>query len=287
VSGELLLGGAGVARGYLGRPDLTAERFRPDPWSGEPGARLYRSGDLARFRPGGELLFSGRADRQLKVRGYRIEPGEIEAALRQHPALRDAVADVRGQGDDKRLIAWIVPRESAASPMPAAPELRAFLRERLPEPLVPSLFVALAALPLTASGKLDRRALPDPAADRPDLPGYQEPGTALERTLAGIFRDLLRVDRVGLHDNFFDLGGHSLLVIRAHQRLKDELQRQIPVVDLFRFPTVALLARHLAGETAEPSFDRIQSLAEQQRAAQLRQRQIQERLRRPGTIPKR
>jgi amino acid adenylation domain-containing protein len=279
VPGELLIGGAGVARGDLGRPDLTAERFVPDPWSGIPGARLYRTGDLAAFRPGGELLFRGRADRQVKVRGYRIEPGEIEAALRRHPALHDAVAGVRGTGDDKRLIAWVVPRDGMEAP--AAPELRAFLREHIPEPLVPSLFVPLAALPVTPSGKLDRRALPEPAAARPELPGYEEPATALERTIAGIFRDLLRVDRVGLHDNFFDLGGHSLLVVRAHQKLGEELQREIPVVDLFRFPTVALLARHLGGDAA-PTFERVQSLAEQQRAAQLRQKQALERLRRPA-----
>jgi amino acid adenylation domain-containing protein len=284
VQGELMLGGGGVARGYLGRPDLTAERFVPDPF-GAPGARLYRTGDLACFRPGGELLFRGRADRQLKLRGYRIEPGEIEVALRLHPALHDAVADLRGRGDDKRLIAWVIPREGETAP--AGPELRAFLRDRLPDALVPALFVPLAALPLTASGKLDLRALPEPAAVRSDLPGYAEPATALERTIAGIFRALLRVDRVGLHDNFFDLGGHSLLVIRAHQKLAEELGREIPVVDLFRFPTVAQLARHLGGEAAGPSLDRVQSLAEQQRAAQqraaaqLRQKQALEKLRRP------
>ena len=284
VTGELLIGGAGVARGYLGRPDLTAERFVPDPWSENPGARLYRSGDLARFRmkggPGGELLFCGRADRQLKIRGFRIEPGEIEAALRLHPALHDAVADVRGGGDDKRLIAWVVPRPGETAP--EGPALRAFLRERLPEPLVPALFVPLAELPLTASGKLDRRALLEPAAVRPELPGYAEPTTALERTIADIFRTLLRVDRVGLHDNFFDLGGHSLLVVRAHQELAEELDREIPVVDLFRFPTVALLARHLGGDANEPTFERVQSLAEQQRSAQQRQKQALENLRRPG-----
>ncbi len=285
VPGELLINGIGVARGYIGRPDLTAERFRPDPWSAEPGARLYRTGDLARFRPGGDLLYCGRADRQLKLHGYRIEPGEIETVLRRHSALHDAVVDVRGTGDDKRLLAWILPRPETFAP--ATSELRAFLRESLPEPLLPSLFIPLAALPKTASGKFDRRALPEPASERPDLPGYQQPGTALERTIAGIFKDLLKVDRVGLHDNFFDLGGHSLLVVRAHQRLGDELKREIPVVDLFRFPTVALLARHLEGTTTAPTFDRVQSLGEQQRAAQLRQKQAMERLRRPGAPPKR
>jgi acyl carrier protein len=194
------------------------------------------------------------------------------------------VAGVRGGADDKRLIAWVVPRDGQTAP--EGPELRAFLRERLPEPLVPSLFVPLAALPLTPGGKLDRRALPEPAAVRPELPGYAEPSTALERTIANLFRDLLRVDRVGLHDNFFDLGGHSLLIVRAHQKLGEELQRDIPVVDLFRFPTVALLARHLGGDAA-PTFERVQSLAEQQRAAQMRQKQALEKLRRPGGAPRR
>ena len=289
VRGELLIGGSGVARGYLGRPDVTAERFVPDPFSGLPGARLYRTGDLVRFRTGGELIFAGRVDRQVKLRGYRIEPGEIEAALRLHPALHDAAVDVRGSGgdDDRRLVAWVVAREGVESP--PASELRAFLRGRLPEPLVPAIFVPLPALPLTPSGKLDRRALPEPEAERPAASelaaGYAEPGTALERTIAGIFRDLLRVARVGLNDNFFDLGGHSLLVIRAHQKLREALGREIPVIDLFRFPTVALLARHLAQQAGsgeeKPAFAKVQDLAERQRAAQLRQKQAMDRMRRP------
>jgi amino acid adenylation domain-containing protein len=280
VRGELLVGGAGVSRGYLGRPDVTAERFVPDPFGGIPGARLYRTGDLARFLPDGELVFAGRADRQVKLRGYRIEPGEIEAALRLHPALHDAAVDVHGRGEDRRLAAWVVAREGAEAP--AGPELRAFLRDRLPEPLVPAVFVPLPALPLTPSGKVDRRALPAPAGLRPDLAtGYAEPGTALERTIAGIFRDLLRVNRVGLNDNFFDLGGHSLLVIRAHQKLREALGREISVIDLFRFPTVALLARYLGKDEVKPSFEKVQGLAERQRAAQLRQKQAMERMRRP------
>jgi acyl-CoA synthetase (AMP-forming)/AMP-acid ligase II len=288
VRGELLIGGVGVARGYLGRPEITAERFLPDPFSGVPGARVYRTGDLVFFRPGGDLIFAGRADRQIKLRGYRIEPGEIEAALRLHPAVHDsavAAVDVRGGSDDgKRLIAWVVAREGME--LPGSPELRAFLRERLPEPMLPALFVPLPSLPLTPSGKVDRRALPEPEGARPDVgTGYVEPGTALERTIAGIFRDLLRVDRVGLNDNFFDLGGHSLLVVRAHQKLREalgrEISRSISVIDLFRFPTVALLARHLGKDEEKPSFQNVQSLAEQQRAAQLRQRQAMERMRRP------
>jgi hypothetical protein len=158
--------------------------------------------------------------------------------------------------------------------------LRAFLRDRLPEPMLPADFAPVPALPLTPTGKVDRRALPEPARLRPETE-YQEPGTALERAVAAIFRDLLRIDRVGLHDNFFDLGGHSLLVIRAHQKLRAAAGREIPVVDLFRFPTVALLARHLsrtaAGREEKPSFQKAQDLAARQRAAQLRQKQLRTR----------
>ncbi|HKH46574.1 MAG TPA: amino acid adenylation domain-containing protein, partial [Thermoanaerobaculia bacterium] len=284
VRGELWIGGAGVARGYLGRPDLTAERFAPDPFAGETGARLYRTGDLAVLRPDGDLVFAGRADRQLKIRGYRIEPGEIEAALRLHPAVRDAVVEARGAGDDRRLIAWIVPGEGIEAP--EASDLRAFLRARLPEPLLPAAFVPLGALPLTPGGKLDRRrlqTLPEPAEARPGgLEGaaYAEPQSTLERTVAEIYRDLLRVSRVGLHDNFFDLGGHSLLIVRAHQKLKEALGKEIPVLDLFRFPTVAALARHLGGEETG-HLQKVQGLAERQRAAQQRQKAAMERLRRP------
>jgi amino acid adenylation domain-containing protein len=279
VRGELWIGGAGVAQGYLGRPDLTADRFLPDPFADAPGERLYRTGDLAVLRPDGDLVFAGRADRQLKIRGYRIEPGEIEAALRLHPALRDAVVDVRGARDVQRLTAWIVPHEGIAAP--GASDLRAFLRERLPEPLLPAAFVPVAALPLTPSGKVDRRALPEPVEARPENVAYAEPQSALERTIAEVYRDLLRVARVGLHDNFFDLGGHSLLVVRAHQRLKEALGKEIPVLDLFRFPTVAALARHLGGEETG-NLQKVQGLAEQQRAAQQRQKAAMERLRRPG-----
>ncbi len=294
VRGELWIGGAGLAQGYLGRPDLTAERFVPDPFgdrtdpsdptdrSDQFGGRLYRTGDLAVLKPDGDLVFAGRADRQLKIRGYRIEPGEIEAALRLHPAVRDAVVDARGPSDAKRLIAWIVLQDGVEAP--DAADLRAFLRGRLPEPLLPAAFSPLATLPLTPGGKVDRRALVEPAGTQPGYVegvAYAEPQSALERTIAEVYRDLLRVARIGLHDNFFDLGGHSLLIIRAHQRLKEALGKEIPVLDLFRFPTVATLARHLGGEETG-SLQRVQGLAEQQRAAQQRQRAAMERLRRPG-----
>jgi acyl carrier protein len=172
-----------------------------------------------------------------------------------------------------------VPHEGVEAP--EAPELRAFLRDRLPEPLVPSVFVPVASLPLSPSGKVDRRALPEPDETRPEGETYAEPRSALERAIADIYRDLLRVARIGLHDNFFDLGGHSLLIVRAHQKLKEALGREIPVLDLFRFPTVAALARHLGGEETG-SLQKVQVLAEQQRAAQQRQKAAMDRLRRPG-----
>jgi acyl carrier protein len=279
VRGELWIGGAGVAQGYLGRPDLTAERFLPDPFATEPGARLYRTSDLAILRPDGDLVFAGRADRQLKIRGYRIEPGEIEAALRLHPSVKEAVVDVRGPADGRRLIAWIVPGEGIE--VPGSPDLRAFLRDRLPEPLVPAVFVTVTSLLLTPGGKVDRRALSEPAEARPEVAAYAEPQSALERAIAGIYSSLLRIARIGLHDNFFDLGGHSLLIVRAHQKLKEALGREVPVLDLFRFPTVAALARHLGGEKMD-TLGKVQGLADQQRAAQLRQKAAMERLRRPG-----
>jgi acyl-coenzyme A synthetase/AMP-(fatty) acid ligase/acyl carrier protein len=277
VLGELFLGGVGLARGYLGRPEATAERFLPDPFGVEPGARLYRTGDLVRRLPEGALVFAGRADRQVKIRGYRVEPGEIEAALRRHPGLHDAAVAL----SQDRLVAWIVPRDSA----PAASELRAFLRERLPDPMVPAVYVPLVALPLTPSGKLDRRALVEPAvAPREAAASYVAPVSALERTVAAVFAELLRVEKVSVADNFFDLGGHSLLVVRAHQKLREALGREISVIDLFRFPTVAALARHLGQGEEPPAFAQVQTLAEQQKAAQktaqLRQKQALERLRR-------
>ena len=276
--GELCLGGAGLARGYLGRADLTAERFIPSPFGSD---RLYRTGDLARFRPDGQLEFGGRVDLQVKVRGVRVEPGEVEAALAAHPALAEAVVAARADGTEgSRLVAWAVPRPGRE---PTVSELRAFLRERLPEAMVPSSFVTLSALPRLPNGKVDRRALPDPdEGERPSLrSAYAAPETELERAIAAVWRDLLRLDRVGLHDNFFDLGGHSLLLIQAQGRLRETLGREIAAVDLFRFPTVAHLARHLGSQEDRPAFEHVQDLAGRQRSAQsaqLRRKQALEKL---------
>ncbi len=248
VPGELYLAGDGVARGYLGRPELTAERFLPSPL-GPAGSRMYRTGDRARWTPEGELEYLGRMDRQVKVRGFRIEPGEVEAGLRAHPAVRDAVATVRGDGGEPRLVGYVVAAEGAEAP--GAAELRSFLRERFPEHMVPSLFVPLERLPLTPSGKLDRRALPGPegaGAAREHV----APRTALEEVLAEIWKQVLGVERVGVHDSFFDLGGHSLLVTRAISRMREALLADIPLRVLFDAPTLGGLAEEVVRYEASP-----------------------------------
>jgi amino acid adenylation domain-containing protein len=243
ATGELLIGGAGVARGYHGRPDLTAERFVPDPW-GAAGDRLYRTGDLARWLPDGRIQFLGRRDHQVKLRGHRVELGEIESCLASHPSVREAVVMAReDRPGDQRLVAYLVPDGAA----PTTSELRAFLRERLPEPLVPGSFVVVQAWPLTPNGKVDRKALPPPAGveARPH-PATLRPG--LERRIAGVWREVLGLDRVGANDNFFDLGGHSLLLGRVQARLREELGVEVSMIDLLRHPTVAALGGFLGGE---------------------------------------
>jgi amino acid adenylation domain-containing protein len=278
VAGELHVGGAGLARGYLRRPEVTAERFVPDPF-GPPGSRLYKTGDLVRWRPSGDLEFLGRVDHQVKIRGFRVELGEIEAALRSHPAVRDAAVVLRpSPGGDPRLVAYTVRERTEGTATTG--NLREFLKERLPEFMVPSLIVELPVLPLTASGKVDRRALPDPEPVRPELAAvYEAPRTELERSIAGVWRELLGVERIGLQDNFFDLGAHSLLIVRAHSRLREALGRELAVVDLFRHSSVGALARHLSREEEKPTFQEVKTLAQQQKAALGRQRQAMERLR--------
>jgi amino acid adenylation domain-containing protein len=236
VPGEMHVGGAGVARDYLGRPSLTAQRFVPDPFSGVPGARLYRSGDLARRTASGGLEYLGRMDDQVKVRGFRIELGEIESVLRAHPAVADTVVVARGDGDDKRLVAWIV----APGDAPSQAELRTHVSVRLPDYMVPSAFVAMDALPLTRNGKVDRRALPEPVAEASEQ--YVAPRTPTESALAAIWADLLSVDRVGADDGFFALGGHSLLATRLVSRIRDGFGVELPLRATFEQPTLAALA---------------------------------------------
>jgi len=243
VAGELWVGGAGVARGYLGRPGLTAERFVADRFAGD-GSRLYRTGDVVRWRRGGdglgELEFLGRADDQVKVRGFRVEPGEVEAALVAHPGVAAAV--VTADGAD-RLVAYLVPADPAAG-VPPVGELRGHLAGRLPEFMVPSVFTELAGLPLTAAGKVDKAALPAPGGTRPALGGaYVAPATPAEELLAGIWARVLGVDRVGGTDNFFELGGHSLLATQVISRVREAFATQIPLSALFDQPTVHELAQ--------------------------------------------
>jgi amino acid adenylation domain-containing protein len=235
VAGELYLGGEGLARGYLSRPELTAEKFVPHPFSKDGGERLYRTGDLARWLAGGELEYLGRIDNQVKLRGFRIELGEIEAVLKAHSVVRESVVVV----SDNRLVAYVVAEDSEVT----TNELRSYLKERLPEYMVPSVFVTLAELPLTANGKIDRRRLPQPDASRPELEaGYVAPVTEVEQSVAGIWADVLGLDRVGVNDNFFELGGHSLLATTIAARIYELFEIELPLRTLFEAPTVATLA---------------------------------------------
>nr|WP_245495075.1 non-ribosomal peptide synthetase [Rhizobium ruizarguesonis] len=258
--GELYIGGAGVARGYLNRPDLTAERFLADPFSGKAGARMYRSGDLARYLPDGNLEFLGRNDDQVKIRGFRIEPGEIAARLLEHELVGDAAvvahADAAG---DKRLVAYVVVKmtdgSAEADGAGLAASLRAHLGGLLPDYMVPSAFVRLEALPLTVNGKLDRKALPVPDDDAYARRVYEAPQGEIETLLAGIWAELLGVERVGRHDNFFELGGHSLLAVRLLVRLTEALAVELPLAILFAKPTLAELARESSISLITQEFD--------------------------------
>ncbi len=239
VAGELYIGGVGMARGYLGRADLTAERFLPDPHGRVPGARLYRAGDVGRRRADGEIEFLGRTDHQVKVRGYRVELGEIEAVLRMHGGVKEAVVllreDVPGQ---QRLVGYVTGKEGVELSMA---ELRAHAAEQLPEYMVPWATVVLERLPVTSNGKVDRRALPAP--ERTSEGEHVEPRTVVEEVLAEIFAEVLRLERVGATDNFFELGGHSLLVTQVFSRLREMLGIEVPLRALFEQPTVEALAR--------------------------------------------
>ena len=239
VPGQLYIGGVCLARGYLNRPDMTAERFIPDHLSNQPGARLYRTGDLARYLADGNIEFLGRIDNQVKVRGFRIEPGEIEATLRRHPSVQEAVVVVRGQ-EDKRLIAYLI---SDHDPPPSTTELIRFLGETLPAYMIPSIFVFLDALPLTPSGKVDRRSLPAPDQQRPTLEHvFVAPRTPVEQILAEIWTSVLGLQQVGINDNFFELGGHSLLGTQIVSRVRSLFEVELPLRCIFESPTIALLA---------------------------------------------
>jgi hypothetical protein len=256
VAGELYIAGDGLARGYLNRPGLTAERFVACPY-GSAGERMYRTGDLVRWRSDGELEFLGRIDHQVKIRGFRIELGEVEAALQSQASVSQAVAVVReDQPGEKRLVAYVV---GAGGEDVDVEALRASLRRGLPDYMTPSAIVVLEALPLTANGKVDRKALPAPEG-RPEGLEYVAPRTPVEATLAGIWAEVLGLERVGVHDNFFELGGHSLLAARVAAQVREALGLELPIKLLFEAPSIAELGEHVeqlqASSLAQQAIER-------------------------------
>lgn len=280
IPGQLFVGGVGVGRGYLHNPGRTAAVFLPDPFSSEMGACMYQTGDLVRYLPGGTIEFLGRIDSQVKLRGYRIELGEIEAALLAQPQVREAVVilleDAPGQ---KRLVAYLVAQpESSLS----TAGIRSSLEQHLPEYMIPSAFVVLEGLPLTPNGKIDRRALPEPEDEqRPELAvTYIPPASQIERTIATIWQEVLHIDRVGLHDNFFDLGGHSLLMVQVHSKLQEALRTtSLSMLELFRYPSVSTLAEYLnqsqqakPEQLSSPLFSTAQQRAQNRKEAMQRLR---------------
>ncbi len=272
VSGELYIGGVGLARGYLNRPALTAERFLPSPFG--DGARLYRTGDLGRWRSNGKLEYLGRIDHQVKLRGYRIELGEIETALLEHEQVRQAVVIARDEGASKRLVAYVVSKD--ASPDPAT--LRGYLKQLLPDYMVPSAFVMLDALPLTPNGKVDRKSLPAPEGDAVVHAAYEAPRNLTEETLASIWCEVLKLERVGVHDNFFELGGHSLLAMRVIAQVRETFRVELALRAVFEKPTVGDLAARVEATQRSGMGLTLPALVRMERTAVLPLSYAQERL---------
>jgi amino acid adenylation domain-containing protein len=251
VPGELHIGGAGLARGYLNRPELTAEKFIPNPFSQADSGRLYKTGDLVRYLPDGNIEFLGRIDQQVKIRGFRIELGEIEAVLSLHSQVREAVVIVRIEPAGKRLVAYIVPKSEPI----ATSELRSFLSDKLTEFMVPSAFVMLDSLPLTPNGKIDRKALANLEQAHSELDTIVAPRTPVEEMLVGIWAEILGLEAVGIHHNFFELGGHSLLATQVISRIHDTLQVDLTLRTLFERQTVADLADTVVQQLADDTDD--------------------------------
>jgi amino acid adenylation domain-containing protein len=261
VVGEIFIGGHGLARGYLNRPELTAERFLPDSLSGNTGSRLYRTGDLGKYLDDGRIEYLGRKDHQVKIRGYRIELGEIETALEQHDSIREAVVVAAGEVGEHRLVAYVVSASASIDRESFEAELRRNLHKRLPAYMVPSAFVFLDRMPLTANGKVDRRALPAPerlSQERKD--GFVEAGTVTEQLLTQIWSEVLKAEPIGIHDNFFELGGHSLMAAQVVSRIRAAFQIELPLRSLFETPTIQSLAHAIEtqAETAiTETIDRV------------------------------
>jgi amino acid adenylation domain-containing protein len=281
VTGEMYVGGAGVAKGYLNRPELTAARFIANPFANDNGdngssSRLYRTGDLARFLPERDIEYLGRIDHQVKIRGFRIELEEVEANLTRHPAIRESIVVAHKQDAETILVACLVTDEH---PPPIVDDLRAYLKRRLPDYMVPATFIFLEALPLTPNGKVDRKALPKPDTSRPTLArSYVAPETDIEQAIATIWQEVLGLDKVGRHDNFFDLGGHSLRMMQVHGKLKAQFEHDLPMIKLFEHPTIAAMGQFLSqGQNrtvdGSPRIDQVQDRAARQRMARAKKRQ--------------
>ncbi|HKN84850.1 MAG TPA: amino acid adenylation domain-containing protein [Pyrinomonadaceae bacterium] len=282
MPGEIYIGGAGLARGYVEQPALTAAAFIPNAFSARRGERLYKTGDIARYLPDGRIRYVGRKDSQIKLNGFRIELKEIEAVILEHPSVHDAVVVSRQSTNDAptELIAYIVSRNRDLKNA----ELRSFLRDRLPEYMVPSAYVSLSALPLTVNGKVDRKKLPDPQENSsPPAIKYVAPCTDTERIIASIWREELQVEKAGIHDNFFDLGGSSLIMVRVFDRLQTTFGNRLKMVELFRHPTIATLAKHLSQDQPEAfSQARVDNLVNRQKEARSQRRQTNARTQRAG-----
>jgi len=275
IVGELYLAGKGLARGYVRRPDLTAEKFIPDPLSAQPDGRLYKTGDLARYLEDGSIEYIRRVDHQVKLRGFRIELGEIEAVLAAHVQVHEAVVVVREEtSGEQRLIAYLTRETDGAI---VTSELRAYLREKLPEYMVPSQYVLLEALPLTSNGKINRRALPAPPPIATALEAsYIAPRTEVEKTITAIWQDVLQLESVGVSDNFFDLGGHSLFMVKVLSRLRETVNEDLTITDLFRYPSVGTLASYLTEQKNKDSlFDQVRDRARKRKEAMNRRRQFE------------
>ena len=277
VTGEIYIGGAGIARGYLDRPDLTAERFLPDPLGGQGkrGERLYRTGDLGRYRNNGEIEFLGRNDFQVKIRGFRIELDEIKERLLEYPGIKEAVVAAREmENGEKQLVAYCVRKEGEE---PQSEDLHQHLLKRLPQYMTPGIYVFLDSIPLSANGKVNQKALPLPKSSERLENGYVPPKTTMELALCKIWQEVLKVERVGIHDKFFELGGHSLAMVRVRDCVQQTLKRTFPIVVMFEHSTVAALAAYLLNNHSETRSTGKANGAVERRQRRQRQREQRER----------
>jgi acyl carrier protein len=276
VAGELYIGGDGVARGYHKQAGQTAERFLPNPYGRKGGERFYRTGDAARYRADGNIDFLGRVDEQVKIRGFRIELGEIEAVLAQHASVRESVVVTRDDGrGSQRLVAYVVSNNGDVR----TDELREFLQEKLTEYMVPSSFVTMETLPRTPNGKVDRRALPEAGSTLPEAnETYLAPRSATECAIANIWQEVLKVEKIGVNDNFFGLGGHSLLLVHTQSKVSEALRVKVSMIEMFKYPTISALAEHLSEQRSSiPASAPTQNQAETRLDLLNRQRQLRRR----------